>query len=290
MLANLIKIFSLIVLLFLAGFWHGTRLTKEDYNVADVGTVLNGVSKNLPIEAKSACVYDVLKEDFVFEKNLQSQLPLASLTKLMTVVAAVENFPSSLFVEITKEAISQEGDSGFILGERWNLADLLRVMLVSSSNDAAFAIADSLKEDGSVDDSYFIKLMNRKAAELGLLQTYFLSATGLDLTETLAGAYGSCEDVVKLMNYIIGAHREIIDATAENSISLNGRDFKNTNMLLDKLPVYFGGKTGFSDLSGGNLVVVLDKGFGHSFIIAVLGSSYDGRFKDVEILYNEFVK
>jgi D-alanyl-D-alanine carboxypeptidase len=94
------------------------------------------------------------------------------------------------------------------------------------------------------------------------------------------------------MLYILNTHSELLEVTTKESLHFNGTnlDFKNTNKLLEKLPLLLGGKTGFDDLAGGNLIVAVNKGLNHPIIIAVLGSSLEGRFKDVETLYNRFLR
>ncbi|MBU2219320.1 serine hydrolase [Patescibacteria group bacterium] len=238
--------------------------------------------ENINLEAKSAYIYDVVKEKSIFELNADSQLPLASLTKLMTAVVAKENIPEWMLIDIGEESVLQEGDSGFMLGERWKIADLIDAMLISSSNDAAAAIALNSED--------FISLMNKKSADLNLAQTYFLNATGLDLTNYLSGGYGSAKDVAKLMDYLVKKHSSLLEVTRYDSLKINSRNFKNTNKLIEHLPGIIGSKTGFSDLARGNLAVVFDMGLEHPVIIVALGSSEEGRFEDIEKLYNETIK
>ena len=238
--------------------------------------------ENINLEAKSAYIYDVVKEKSIFELNADSQLPLASLTKLMTAVVAKENIPEWMLIDIGEESVLQEGDSGFMLGERWKIADIIDAMLISSSNDAAAAIALNSED--------FISLMNKKSADLNLAQTYFLNATGLDLTNYLSGGYGSAKDVAKLMDYLVKKHPSLLEVTRYDSLKINSRNFKNTNKLIEHLPGIIGSKTGFSDLARGNLAVVFDMGLEHPVIIVALGSSEEGRFEDVEKLYNETIK
>jgi len=257
---------------------------------SDIGNKTTAADETpLILKAQSACVFDALKGIFIFENNADTRLPLASLTKLMTAVVATEFLPETALVEITPEALAEEGDSHLKTGDWWKLPDILDAMLISSLNDAAAAIADSLKKGLETDNSEFTGLMNQKAKELGLGLTYFLNPTGLDLSETEAGAFGSCRDVAKLMNYILVTHPELLEATTRESLTINNTVFKNTDQLI-YLPMLMGGKTGYSDLAGGNLSIIVNKSFNHPIIITVLSSTFDGRFSDVEALYNKFVK
>ncbi|MBU1178905.1 serine hydrolase [Patescibacteria group bacterium] len=293
MLLNFLKIIGCIVFLLALNFLLPAYGRHGQLNMAAVSMGVEQNAENaapLNLEAKSACVFDLVKNRFVFELNKDIQLPLASLAKLMTAAEAKENLLPTTLVEISKEALLMEGDSGLAVGETWRLPDILKIMLISSSNDAAYAIASSLSAGLKPDDSEFVGLMNKKARELGLEQAYFLNATGLDISKEIAGAAGSCSDITKLIVYILKEYPELLEATTKEIMILNGKEFKNTNKLLPNLPVLLGSKTGFSDLAGGNLIVVVDKGLGYPMILTVLGSSLDGRFSDVQTLYDRFVK
>ena len=241
---------------------------------------------NIKLEAKAAYVFDVSNNQIVFELNYEMQLPLASLTKIMTAFIAKENLPPYLLVTISKEAVLQEGDEGFKVGEQWTIPELIDAMLISSSNDAAFAFASEFNKNFNGD---FVSLMNQKAKEIGLTQTYFLNTTGLDLSKNTAGAYGSAQDIVKLLLHIAKKDSSLMEVTRLKSINLHDREFQNTDWVIGDLPGFIAGKTGFSDLAGGNLAVVVDNGFNRPFVIVVLGSTIDGRFNDVKNLFNAAV-
>lgn len=239
-------------------------------------------SKNLEIEAKAVYVYDALNEKTIFERNSESQLALASLAKIMTAIVAKENIPEWQLIEVNTDAIKEEGDTGFISGEDWKIGDLLDAMLISSSNDAASAIALSRNN--------FISLMNEKSKELNLTQTFFLNSTGLDSNDFLAGAYGSAKDVGQSLNYLLKKHPSLLEATKYESLFINSRQFKNTNKIINEIPRIIAGKTGYSDLAGGNLALAVDVDFSHPVIIVVLGSSEQGRFSDAKTLHSEVLK
>ncbi|MFC1751562.1 D-alanyl-D-alanine carboxypeptidase family protein [Patescibacteria group bacterium] len=303
MLSNIIKIISLAVLavlinLFLT-YWSNTHGPNNDISVENkitydsvVAQIDTGVTRNHTeppeIIAEAGCVFDLLKKEYLYEKNINAQLPLASITKLMTAVIAKENLFDSTLINISKEALAQDGNSGLLLEESWNLDDIIDVMLVASVNDAAYAIASSLRSGLAPNDTLFVKFMNDKARELSLNQTYYLNATGLDLSDSTAGALGSCKNTVELVKYITHNHPEILEVTSNEKLVYGDREFTNTNKLLGKLPAIYGGKTGFDDLAGGNLVIVVDKSIHHPLIIAVLGSTINERFEDVEKLYKHF--
>lgn len=247
------------------------------------------------LEAKGIYVFDLTKNKEVFLKNSETRFPLASLTKLMTAVAALENMAENSIITISENAIKQEGDSGFITGEKWSLSDLIDVMFVASLNDAAYAILEAVEKnlnDNGVEENFtprkeFIGLMNAKAKNLKMSQTAFYNATGLDINGVKSGAYGSPKDIAVLIKYILEKHPRILLKTKEKLIianPLNGkpRVFYNTNNLIGKISGIEGGKTGFTELSGGNLVLVRNGGENHKYLIIILGSSFYGRFTDAE--------
>jgi len=286
---NFILLVVLAVLLFVGGILFPKAIVKQPASIVTAieNNQLPETKKEIlsppKLKANSACVFDLIKNEYIFKLNSSAQLPLASLTKLMTAVIAREHLLEMALINIPLEAIEQEGDSGFQDGEVWKLKDLIEIMLVSSSNDAAFAIADSFSFPE------FMKLMNKKARELNLVQTYFLDPAGLDLSENEAGAYGSCQDITNLTVYILKKYPDILEITTQETLQINELEFKNTNKLLHRLPSVLGGKTGFDDLAGGNLMMVVDSSMGHPIIITVLNSTKDDRFVDVEKLYNYFI-
>ncbi|MDO8555350.1 MAG: serine hydrolase [bacterium] len=285
---QIIRIASLAIIILVFNFLMPLKnisVVSETQKNKQTETNKKFVLSQINIEAKSACVFDIAQNKFLFELNYEKPMPLASLTKLMTAITAKENMPETLEIEISKEAVTQEGDSGLKIGETISLKKLLPIMLVSSSNDAAFAIATSLKTNTETNEDEFVKLMNKKARGLNFSSMYFSNSTGLDISETQAGAYGSCKDMTDLMKYILNTHANLLEPTEKEWVYLDdGRKFENTNKLLSKLPSFIGGKTGSSDLAGGNFTVALDEGLNHPLIITVLGSTTEGRFKDVETL------
>lgn len=243
---------------------------------------------DLSIRAEAAYVWDVRAQRALYKKNPDSQLPLASITKLMTALVANELLEQNESIPVTASAILQEGNSGFHDGETFTREDLLNLTLLSSSNDGAFAIAASagalITSDG--DASTFVEAMNIRAKELGLTQTYFRNPTGLDISETESGAYGSARDVTFLFEHILTEYPGILVATTEQSATIannNGETHQaeNTNPIVDRIPGLIGSKTGYTDLAGGNLAIAFDVAFNRPIIVVVLGSTRSGRFDDV---------
>lgn len=244
--------------------------------------------KGVVLEAQSAVVWDVQEQRVLFNKNADVQRPLASITKLMTALVAYELLDENERVSISAEAIREDGDSGFSIGERFTVRNLTDLTLITSSNDGAAALgskAGAVIDTTADPEAIFVTAMNVKAEELGLTKTYFKNSTGLDLSETEAGAFGSARDIAHLMEYVITNMAEAVmltstDTTTVKNTSGEYHTAKNTNPVTDELSGLIASKTGYTTLSGGNLVIAQNVGLNHPIIIVVLGSSYDGRFTD----------
>lgn len=244
--------------------------------------------EKVSVEAQAVFVWDVREKRELFSKNADEQLPLASITKLMTALLAHELIEENTTVSITDSAIKQDGSSGLSPGEKLKVTELLELTLVSSSNDAAYALGASVGQLLGNDDpmSQFVRGMNIRAAELGLSSLDFKNTTGLDLTASVPGAVGSARDISILMDYIVTKYPEIIEPTQLTKTRIYNatgayHEAENTNEVAAKIPSMIGSKTGYTDLAGGNLTVAFDAGLNRPIIITVLGSTREGRFEDV---------
>ena len=255
-------------------------------------TVNAGAFADTRISARAAYVWDVKNQKALYNKNAGTQLPLASLTKLMTALVAYEHLPESARIAITTQAVNEEGDSSLMPGETFTLKKLADLTLMTSSNDGASALAAAAgaaltsAPDGTAS---FIAAMNATAEQIGLSQSYFTNPTGLDVDGTHSGSYGSARDMAFLMEYLILKHPDILAATKDAHRTIydeEGAAFRtvNTNEITHDIPGLIGSKTGFTGLAGGNLVIAYDAGLNRPIIIAVLGSTRDGRFSDVTTL------
>lgn len=291
-----------VILLLMFGSYLGPEISKrlftsdktpENIPYRELGTTPSDTTfadegLDITIEGRSAFVWDVSAQRVLYQKNPDDTLPLASITKLMTALLAHELVDEQEKVPISLSAIEQEGSSGFYDGEAFSLQSLSDLILLSSSNDGAYAIATAVgsrlqPERGA---SAFIDGMNIRAEELGLTQTRFYNPTGLDVSKTQAGAYGSARDVSFLMEHILLEYPELLEATTEVSDTFYNtagayHNADNTNPLVDEIPGLIGSKTGYTDLAGGNLTIAYNDGLNRPIIVTVLGSSWRGRFNDV---------
>ncbi len=257
----------------------------------------------LKLQAKSVYVWDINAHKKLYGKEEEKQLPLASVTKMMMALVAVELLPSDTKITIISIDLESEGDNGLFPGEKWALADLLNFTLISSSNDGASAIASvagaTLLREASSSDPFlnkqlFIEKMNEKAEAIGLTNTHFSNESGLDVDSVTSGAYGSTRDMAMLFQYIFKKHSELFTPTTYKKIDLTSlskvtHHVANTNGGVAQVTGLIGSKTGYTELAGGNLVVVVDIGVDHPVVIAVLGSTREGRFTDVAQLINATV-
>jgi D-alanyl-D-alanine carboxypeptidase len=247
--------------------------------------------EDLALEATAAFVWDVRNQRALYQKAPDELLPLASITKLMTALIANELLTGTSTITISQAAINQDGASGLLATEQFTLVSLSDLMLLTSSNDGAFAVAETLGREFNATDpaEAFVALMNIRAEELGLTQTFFRNPTGLDVSPTEAGAYGSAREVAFLMEHILTNAPAIIEATADPAhtvISQNGltHTARNTNQSVRDVPGIIGSKTGYTTLAGGNLVIAFDAGVNRPVVAVVLGSSWQGRFTDINRL------
>jgi serine-type D-Ala-D-Ala carboxypeptidase (penicillin-binding protein 5/6) len=248
---------------------------------------------DVTVHAKAAFVFNAATGEILYEKNKNVQLPLASITKVMTSIVASEKLAGDTNITISEQDLQTEGDSGLLANEKWKLRDLLNFSMMVSSNDGARALASAVSAfnrntfyGDNIHARSFVEEMNLKAQVLGLKQTYFLNPTGLDESDTQSGGYGSAQDVAHMFAYALERAPEAMEATIKDNMwftSTSGFEHPaiNTNEALGNIPGLIAGKTGYTTLAGGNLVVAFDAGFGDPIVAVVLGSTREGRFDDM---------
>ena len=198
------------------------------------------------LSASSAVLYDPLTKTVVAGVQDNVQRGMASTTKIMTALVALELYELDQVVEIQPEWCGAEGSSMYLrAGEKLTVSDLLYGLMLSSGNDAAVAL--SCIYSGNSDD--FVGLMNTKALELGLTNTHFDNPNGLD-SET---HYSTARDMAVLTAAAMEneAFREIVST---KSIQIGERYLSNHNKLLSMLDGAEGVKTGFTKKCGRCLV------------------------------------
>jgi D-alanyl-D-alanine carboxypeptidase (penicillin-binding protein 5/6) len=223
-------------------------------------------------------------ESVLYQKNINQILPIASLTKIMTAIIALENFNLEEVIKVSKNSVLTLGDKGgLIRGEELEVKNLLYIMLIESSNDAAMALAS---DNPRLAYEEFINLMNSKAKELGLENTHFLDPIGLNSKNK-----STVFEIAQLTRHALDFSIiwEILK-TSETTISSIDDKFihnlTNTNELLDKISFLKGGKTGYTIEAGGCMLAVSDVSDSlgnNNYLITVVLSS-DQREGDTEKL------
>ncbi len=202
------------------------------------------------IQAKGALVVDI-DSDFVFFQNQPNiRRPIASITKLMTALTAKKYIPADEEITITKESLKVDGDVPiFYLNEKLTTNDLIKAMMIISSNKAAMALANHLGQDK------FVTLMNEMAKQLEMTQTSYAEPTGLSFLNQ-----SSPTDLKKLIKYIVTEYPNLLLIAQNSGDKIQGKnpdvihELTNINLIahhppfLDELNItYLGGKTGFTD-------------------------------------------
>lgn len=233
------------------------------------------------ILAKSAIVINFkqdIKNNTLFQKNTEQVLPIASLTKLMTAIIATENYDPEDIIRVSKDAVAINGNNGGLInGEELKVKDLLYIMLVESSNDAAVTLA---KDGGKINYDTFINLMNKKAEEIGLKNTRFIEPVGLDPKNE-----STVSELATLIEYALKKPllSEILKTPEATIYSIDKKFIHNltsTNKLFGKIPILLGGKTGYTEEAGGCMITFsnINDGSGefiksNYLITVILGSS-----------------
>lgn len=233
----------------------------------------SGISRAPALSAQSAVL--VCEGEVLYEKNARLRLPMASTTKIMTAILAIENANTEDIVSIKPEHCMVEGSSMYLRPESdKTVLELLKGLLLVSGNDAALALADHVAGDCDK----FVEMMNRKAVDLGLENTHFTNPHGL----SHASHYTTAYDLALLMEYCMDNElfRRIV---AMKSFESDGAQLLNHNKLLFSCPGCIGGKTGYTEASGRCLVSCCERE-GAQVICVTLSAPDD--WNDHMALYN----
>jgi D-alanyl-D-alanine carboxypeptidase (penicillin-binding protein 5/6) len=222
------------------------------------------------IHAPAAILVEPATGDIVYARNANERRPIASTTKLMTALLALERLPLDDVLTATPYAAAPaESVAGIRAGERLTVREYLRALLVQSANDAAQTLA--VRVAGS--RKAFVALMNERARELGLRDTHFTTPVGLDVP----GNYSSASDLVKLA-LLLRANRFARETVDLRSVTIGkgarSRTFPNQNGLVRSVPWVNGVKTGHTRAAG---YVLVGSGSrrGVTVLSAVLGDPSD---------------
>ena len=238
------------------------------------------------ITASSAIVMDLNSNRVFFEQNIHEQRLIASITKIMTAIVAIEYGNLDDTYEVSEEVLDAYGSAIYIeMGEKLTLKDLLYGLMLRSGNDAAVVIAKNIA--GSMEA--FAMLMNETASKIGMTNSYFYNAHGLeesDGTANLSTAY----DMALLTKYAMEneTFREIF-ATKNYSVKTNKNSYSwtNKNRLLHEYDFITGGKTGFTKKARRTLVTTASS---NNIDLVVVTLNDPNDFEDHLTLYTEIFK
>lgn len=253
-------------------------------DVAVTGTAAEEENVSIPelsLNSQSAVLMDAKTGRILYGKEADTIRPMASTTKIMTCILALEQGNPEELVEVSSYAASMpDVQLNIRAGEKYKLKDLLYSLMLESHNDSAVAVAEHI--GGSVEK--FAALMNQKARDIGCSSTYFITPNGLDGTDAETGKVHSttAADLARIMRYCVSqspkrdeflsitrtASRTITDESKNRSFYLG-----NHNALLTMMPEALSGKTGFTSGAGYCYVAALEKE-GKEFTVALLGCGW----------------
>lgn len=229
----------------------------------------------LAVSAKAAILMHADSGRVLYEKNADEHMLIASTTKIMTAIVMLEHCELDDLVEVDSRSAGIEGSSMYLkAGESYTVEDLLYGLLLVSGNDAASAlalhVADSMEE--------FAELMNAKAAELGMTESSFKNAHGLDEE----GHYSTARDMAKLAAYCMG-NEDFARIAGTVSHTVGEQTLVNHNRLLREYDGCLGLKTGYTMAAGRTLVTCAERD-GARYVCVTLNDPDD--WDDHKALYD----
>ena len=239
-----------------------------------VQNIIKDSAKAPFVSATSAFAYDLTDEKILFDKNSSQKLPIASLTKIMTAVVALENPKKDDKYLVKSEDLVGENSIGLEAGEVLSLKELLYGLILRSGNDTAETLASNYP-GGRI---AFIAAMNKKAKDLGLKDTNFTNPTGL---EGDGNQHSTAKDLVVITKYALDKFQSFRDVsktfiyTIQASPTHKAYIMENETNLISSYPGVKGVKIGFTNEAGYCLVTYLE--YGEHQIISVLLNSSDRR-------------
>ncbi len=261
---------------------------------------IRGEAADPVLYARSAVLMDADSGRVLFEKNGYDRMAMASTTKIMTCILALELGDPEAAVTVSKEACRQpKVHLGMQEGQKFRMKDLLYSLMLESHNDTAVAVAEHI--GGSVDG--FAGLMNRKAESLGCRDTFFITPNGLDAQQTdeqgeTRAHSTTARDLALIMRYCIGeseqrdAFLEITRTQDYTFTDLEGRGSyycRNHNAFLTMMDGALSGKTGFTNQAGYCYVGALERD-GKRLIVALLACGWPSnkgyKWEDTKVLMN----
>jgi serine-type D-Ala-D-Ala carboxypeptidase (penicillin-binding protein 5/6) len=258
---------------------------SEEYDSNTVNAIVSKTNV-FDLKAKSSILIDSLTGNILIENNSHERLPIASITKIMSMLLVMESINEGKIslndiVVISEHSYSMGGSQVYLEpGEEFTVEKLLKAVAIHSANDATVALAE--KVAGSED--VFVVMMNKKAEELGMIDTNFLDCSGL----TDEGQYSSAYDISVMARELILKYPKIIEYTSIWHDTFRNGEFSldNTNKLIRFYEGTNGIKTGFTTKAGYCLCASVERN-GLLLISVVLGEpDTNTRFAETKKLHN----
>lgn len=212
------------------------------------------------IEASAAALVDRGSEAMLWSKKAELALPMASTTKLMTALVALESLSPDDVVTVPAAAIIGNASMGLSAGDQVSVLALLYGALLPSGNDAAMTLA--ITAAGS--EAAFVERMNQRASEWGLKKTHFVNPHGLDALDHISSA----QDLSLLAQRALD-NSVIAEVVSTPQIIIEGYPLTNTNVLLTSYDGTYGVKTGTTDEAGQVLIAAADNGHGDALTVVL---------------------
>lgn len=238
---------------------------KENLSVADINSAASDCAledimeipgKKEPkvpadLDIQAGAVIDLSSGEEIFSVNKFKRWPIASVSKMMSSIIALENADPAREIILSKSAVETEGGAGgFKEEDIYSVNDLVAAMMVVSSNDAAAALMESFPS------GEFVKLMNVKSKEIGMTDTRFAEPTGLSILNQ-----STANDLGLLIAYAWRNHPKLFAVSSKKEVfikeSRSGAKKRLTNInLLSSKKDFLGGKTGYTEDAAENLIAV----------------------------------
>jgi len=303
----------IIVSFFIAlPFWWGVNIIKENLedfffwkNIADHPEIIAAdidlrqklidskpirKDESLDFQTDTRAAFSIFLSDnggekVLLEKNINTKLPIASITKLMTANVVLKYYDLDKEITVSKEAVLQEENFGKLeIGKVFTVEYLLYPLLMESSNDAAFALADDY--DGMT-ESRFIALMNWEADKIGMKDTSFVNVSGLDPEDYEPKSkinISTAKDMSLLIKELLKEDL-IWEILSTEEFTEYGPILNNTNKLLGNVQGVIGGKTGYTEEAKECIILVTKSPKNRGALISIIIGS-DDRFGEMEKLLN----
>jgi len=237
-----------------SGHTHPLRLTQGQIDSIMI------VKAGPEINASAAAIVDRASDAMLWSKNAELALPMASTTKLMTALVALESLSPDDVITVPAAAIIGNASMGLTAGDQVSVRALLYGALLPSGNDAAMTLA--IAAAGS--EAAFVERMNQRAAEWGLQKTHFVNPHGLDAPDHVSSARDLSALTRRALDNTI-----ISEVVSTPQITIEGYPLTNTNLLLNAYDGAYGVKTGTTDEAGQVLIAAVDNGHGDALTVVL---------------------